>query len=185
MRAKNYRNYRNNTSQTASYSLYDDFDDEDEDDENYLGASTLAKLRDLSGLFDDEDELDESPSEVDIVREETTTETSLQEVNFSCYFPQEVEPNRRFGFYVYAHLEDAVQEISKDVTRFSDELGDFVPKPKKSKKKAHLQLETPITVIPECDEIEFDPPKLTKKWDIPWSRFGFDFSHIPQINSLF
>ena len=49
--------------QAPDYSAYDDFDDED-DDEQYLGESTLAKLRDPR-LFDDDDENDNEDEEDD------------------------------------------------------------------------------------------------------------------------
>ncbi len=38
----------------ADYAAYGDYDEEEEDDEQYLGASTLAKLRDAN-LFDDDE----------------------------------------------------------------------------------------------------------------------------------
>jgi len=46
----------------ADFADYDYEEDEDEDDEQYLGASTLAKLRD-SKLFDEDDEEDETDTD--------------------------------------------------------------------------------------------------------------------------
>jgi len=83
--------------------------------------------------------------------------------------------NTQYSFLLYAHTTDALEEVENDVYKFRDELGDNVPPPKTAKQTTQIKLSTPITVVPECDQIEFDPPSLTKKWSGEWTRFGFDF----------
>lgn len=173
---------------------------DDDDDEMYLGASTLAKLRNLGGLFDEEDEgipYIPGPSIKGVIRQETIQHSGsgdivsgdkagrdivkksdsdhLQEVAFSAYFPNKAHPNIRYGFLVYAHIEAAHDDIMRDVEKFRDELGGTISNPKKAKENARIEQGTRITVVPECDEVEFDPPSLTKRWEDSWSRFGFDF----------
>lgn len=97
------------------------------------------------------------------------------EVAFSSYAPREIGPGRRYSLYVYAHLADALDAVSSDVERFQDELGGTIPRPGQARQRARLREETPVTVVPECDEIAFDPPSMTKQWFAPWTRFGFDF----------
>jgi hypothetical protein len=97
------------------------------------------------------------------------------EVQFSAFFPPEAQVNHPHGLYVYAHLPGVLDAINKDVERFRQELGGEVPKPKTAKQTARLQHETPITLVPECDELEFEPASLTKKWREDWVRFDFDF----------
>lgn len=97
------------------------------------------------------------------------------EVAFSSYAPREIGPGRRYSLYVYAHLADALDAVSSDVERFQDELGGTIPQPRQARQRARLREETPVTVVPECDEIAFDPPSMTKQWFAPWTRFGFDF----------
>lgn len=76
---------------------------------------------------------------------------------------------------LYAHTEKAFKIVANDVEKFRDELGNKVPPPKTAKQTTQIRLDTPITIVPESEQIEFDPPSLTKKWGGEWTRFGFDF----------
>lgn len=102
-------------------------------------------------------------------------EETGSEVQFSAYYPPESQINRRHGLFVYAHVADAFNAIGQDVQRFREELGGAVRAPKKAKQTALLKTDTPITITPECDELEFEPPTLTKKWHEDFVRFDFDF----------
>lgn len=157
-----------------------------------LGGAVRTLLSEASpymGMYDplipveaaEEDEESELILETDNSAEvELGENVVITEVNFSSYFPPQVEPDKRYGFYVYVHLENALEDVNLDVGKFKDELGNVIPTPKRSKQKARLQTGTPITIIPECNEIEFDPPQLTKRWNLPWSRFGFDLKAKPE-----
>jgi hypothetical protein len=100
---------------------------------------------------------------------------STDTVQFTAYYPRETQANTRYLFLLYAHTEEAFEKVADDIEKFRDELGNIVPPPKTAKQTTQISLNTPITVVPECDQIEFDPPSLTKKWGGEWTRFGFDF----------
>jgi hypothetical protein len=55
-------------------------------------------------------------------------------------------------------------------------LGGTVPTPRLAKQTAQLKHGTLITVTPECDDLEFDPVSVTKKWNGEWTRFDFAFT---------
>lgn len=94
---------------------------------------------------------------------------------FSAYYPREAQTDHKNGFYVYAHLEDALSAIQKDVEKFREELGGTIPQPRTAKQSTQLAENTPITIIPESDELQFEPESLTKRWREPFTRFDFDF----------
>jgi hypothetical protein len=97
------------------------------------------------------------------------------EVEFSAFYPGYSQVNRQHGLYVYAHLPGTISAIAQDVERFKEELGGEIPAPRTAKQTVRLQHETPITLVPECDELEFEPPELTRKWRESWVRFDFNF----------
>ena len=115
--------------------------------------------------------VDEDPS-TDIVAEPiSATAIAL----FTAYVPSEVIAKVRHNLFVYAHTEQYRPDVEQDASKRKDELGGTVPKPKRAKKTAALEIGTSITIIPECNELEFEPESLTKKWHGDWSRFGFEF----------
>ena len=96
-------------------------------------------------------------------------------VRFSAYCPREAQANNRYELIVYAHTDALSQIVQADVQKFQEGLGGEIPKPSRSKKPATLELGTPITVVPECADVEFEPQNLTKKWHGDWTRFEFEF----------
>ena len=102
--------------------------------------------------------------------------TSLRSVLFSAYSPSEVAPKRRYGLYVYAYLNDSKseKEVTDDVNLYKAQLGGEVPKPKSAKQPTFLSEQTTVTIVPESEDIEFEPESLTKKWRGDWTRFEFE-----------
>lgn len=100
---------------------------------------------------------------------------------FSAYYPREAQADQKNGLYVYAHLEDALAAIQKDVEKFKEELGGSVPQPRTAKQSAQIAENTPITIIPESEDIQFEPESLTKRWREPFTRFDFDFYPSKQL----
>jgi hypothetical protein len=99
--------------------------------------------------------------------------------NFSAFYPTDAIPNQRYGLYIYAHTSEQLATIQADAAKFKDELGGEVNTPRTARQSAALEIGTPITVIPECNGLEFDPPTLTRKWHGDWTRFGFEFRPTP------
>jgi hypothetical protein len=85
---------------------------------------------------------------------------------------------------IYAHTKEAFGQVADDVKKFRDELGNNVPPPKTAKQTTPISLNTQITVVPECDQITFDPPSLTKIWDEAWTRFVFDFKPARVVSGV-
>ncbi|MBI5666842.1 MAG: HEAT repeat domain-containing protein [Chloroflexi bacterium] len=100
----------------------------------------------------------------------------LSEVNFSAYYPHAVQPERRYGLYVYAHLPDVADAVQQDAAQFRAALGGQLPPPKLARQPARLEAGTPVTVMLECDDLEFEPVALTKRWKPDWVRYDFAFT---------
>lgn len=101
--------------------------------------------------------------------------SSSDEVNFRMYSPPVAEINTRSSIHVYAFVTSTLKQVEEDIQRFQTDLGGVVPKPKEAKQTSMVERDTPITVIPESDELEFEPATLTKKWYGDWTRYDFDF----------
>jgi hypothetical protein len=103
---------------------------------------------------------------------------NLSSVYFQGYFPEALYPNQQYSFFVYAHVEteQVVQKLQADIARFEDDLGGSVPPPKIAKQQVQLYQQTAITLVPECDQLEFDPPTFTKRWNGEMVRYNFDFA---------
>jgi hypothetical protein len=65
--------------------------------------------------------------------------------------------------------------VQADIHKFEDELGGVIPRPKVTRDPVEVAQGVPITVIPECNLLTFDPVSLTKRWTGEMVRFGFDF----------
>lgn len=99
----------------------------------------------------------------------------LSDVQFSAYYPHTAQPERRYGLYVYAHLSDVADAVQQDVEQFRAALGGQLPPPKPARQQARLEAGTPVTVLMECDDLEFEPVALTKRWKPDWVRYDFAF----------
>ncbi|MGB1285921.1 MAG: toll/interleukin-1 receptor domain-containing protein [Aggregatilineales bacterium] len=130
-----------------------------------------------------EDELDEFGSitqEVDIINigdvdQAPPSPVSTAIANFTAYAPREAEAKKRHSLYVYAHTDDLKIQIEADVAKFVSDFGGEIPAGRSAKRAVELIESTPITVIPECDELTFEPATLTKTWHGDWTRYNFDF----------
>lgn len=99
----------------------------------------------------------------------------LQQVFFTGCYPHNMYPNRRYALIVYSHIEEELETVQGDVKKFLDDFGDEHPVVRTAKQHARLKNDTPITIVPESDDIEFSPERLTKKWDGHWNRYIFEF----------
>ncbi|MCK6576630.1 MAG: response regulator [Anaerolineae bacterium] len=94
---------------------------------------------------------------------------------FSAYYPRQAFAGRKHGLYVYAHVEAAAAQMQQDIGKFKEELGGTIPQARSAKQTAQVAFGTPITITPECEELQFEPASLTKRWRGPFTRFDFDF----------
>jgi hypothetical protein len=100
-----------------------------------------------------------------------------KEVLFTAYYPHKTHENFQYDLLLYAHsiLQSEFTDIKKDAQKFKDGLGGQIHAPKTAKQSTFLKNGTPITVEPECSDVEFTPALLTKKWNGKWLRFNFQF----------
>ena len=129
-------------------------------------------------IFEETEEEEENEPLVDRLasadkEKDVTSPASV--ASFSAYAPKEVIATQRHSLFVYAHTEALKTEVEADIARFQREFGDEVPTGRSAKNPVMLTHGTPITVVPECDELTFDPPELTKTWHGDWTRYSFDF----------
>ncbi|MFN8421172.1 MAG: toll/interleukin-1 receptor domain-containing protein [Anaerolineae bacterium] len=114
---------------------------------------------------------------VDRQKPAPTAATEAGEVHFSAYYPSRIGAAvSRYALIAYAHLAELVSTIEADAQKFAQELGGSVPPRTSANRFARLAADTPITITPECGELVFDPPSLTKTWGGTWTRFNFDFT---------
>lgn len=135
-------------------------DDDDEEPATALGSNVLAAPS-LDDLFGGNNII--------------SSENKLVEAQFSLYNQPEVIADTRSYIYVYAHNENHLPDIQQDIQKFRDDLGGTVPQPRQAKQNQSIEVGTEITIVPECDEIEFEPASMTKKWRGNWTRFVFEF----------
>lgn len=96
------------------------------------------------------------------------------QTQFTAYYPRQVAAKTEYGFYVYAHLPDAL--IESDVQAFSAELGGRIPKAVVAEKKATLQEGALLTTMIHCDKLKFNQMGAMQVWKAPFVRFDFKFS---------
>lgn len=107
----------------------------------------------------------------------TSASSAPQPVAFAAYLPEYFDRVHRQHMFVYAHLADdpeVTAEVERDVERFREDMGGEVPAARRARNRAELREGTRITMVPECDDLLFDPPELTKRWRGPWTRFDFE-----------
>ena len=103
-------------------------------------------------------------------------------VQFSAYYPREVQINDMSNLYVYTHLGSQLREIQENALQIKAHLGEEIPQPKTANQSIQLMRGTSIMIVPECDAIKFFPSSLAKRWDGDWIRFDFAFK--PKLQSV-
>lgn len=148
------------------------------EDKSELATQELKSVK-LPGGISDTQELEEvsgqEPEPIIELEEDSTDEQTVQKVRFSAFYPREVAAKSRYGLLVYAHLEDALDSIKHDAAKFEEDLGGEISAPKTAKQSIELAENIPVTITPESDELQFEPPMLTKTWRGDFTRFHFDF----------
>lgn len=102
-----------------------------------------------------------------------TSDNNVSEAQFTAYYPRQASAGTEYGFYVYAHLPDAL--VAGDIQQFTSELGGRVPKPKVSAQTATIEEGSNIAVIIQCDKLKFNQLGAIQTWHEPYVRFDFNF----------
>jgi hypothetical protein len=101
-------------------------------------------------------------------------EKAADSIHFTAYAPAKAAINIGTEITVYAHTHNAVSEIEQDMLQRHLSSSNA----RRSKTFANLKPGTPITIIPECEGIEFEPPALKRRWLGNW--IAFPFHMLPQ-----
>ncbi len=105
-------------------------------------------------------------------------------VQFKLYVPGAVSVERRYGLVLYAYRAALESIIDQDAQNFRADFGPAPPRQRTARQTVSIRQETPITVVPESDEVTFEPARLTKTWDGEWLRFPFDFRVPPDTEEV-
>ncbi len=93
----------------------------------------------------------------------TSPALSTEDVRFSAYYPKEANIEQWYTLLVYAHLDSALAQVQADAARYKEEMGG-APRQAQSSTPAHIARGTEITLLPECEGVEFNPERITFKW---------------------
>ncbi|MGB7342326.1 MAG: toll/interleukin-1 receptor domain-containing protein [Phototrophicaceae bacterium] len=131
----------------------------------------------IPDLLDESESQPTSQQSVDIDRELTVSDqkqSSLSETQFSAYYPRRAAANTEYGFYVYAHLPNALIDI--DIQQFETELGGRIPKVKVADESAQVEANSMLTSMIHCDDLQFNQMGVMQQWQPPFVRFDFRFT---------
>jgi hypothetical protein len=101
------------------------------------------------------------------------------EICFSAFHPKEARVNKWYTLLVYAHLDSIRDAVRWDAAKFDDEMGK--PKEAKAAESTRLPRGTPVTIIPYCKGLEFNPDQVTFRWEEDMHRATFRFCGDPSL----
>lgn len=109
-----------------------------------------------------------------LYRDILAVDNSVAETQFTAYYPRQAAANTEYGFYVYAHLPDAL--IGLDIQSFQKELGGRVPKPRVAEQTSKIKTGATLGVMLQSDKLTFNQVGSMKEWQAPFVRFDFKFT---------
>ena len=95
------------------------------------------------------------------------------EVFFTAIHPKEGKVETWYTLLIYAHLKSAVEDVRQDAQRFKDQIQ--ASREFTSSTSTPIVRGTEITIVPTCDELEFNPDHTTIKWLEDYHRADFRF----------
>lgn len=115
-------------------------------------------------------------SDLELALEQTPTAlTARDKVQFTLFSPSKIRKTVRYSMVVYAHRPEMSAQIEVDAKKFVPEMGEHPPKQRSLPEPVELAPKAEITIVPECEGIEFEPKSLTKTWEGDFVRYNFDF----------
>lgn len=94
---------------------------------------------------------------------------------FTLFSPSKIRKTIRYSMVVYAHRPEMLAQIQVDAKKFIPEMGEHPPKQRTLPEPVEIAPKAEITIVPECEGIEFEPKSLTKTWEGDFVRYNFDF----------
>jgi hypothetical protein len=96
-----------------------------------------------------------------------------EDVFFTALYPGRVRVERWGTLLVYAHLQSALKKVIQDAERFKSELEH--PRETTSSSATRLARGTEITIIPTCQDVAFNPERISLQWLEDFHRADFRF----------
>ncbi|MAS35997.1 MAG: hypothetical protein CL610_18460 [Anaerolineaceae bacterium] len=103
------------------------------------------------------------------------------EVHFKVFAPKEINIRQRSQLIVYSFSLADSEAIEMNFYKFRDEF-EYAVQSKSSSKAVSVLADSQILVVPESEELEFEPPLINKRWDEDWLRCIFDFIPSPAVD---
>jgi hypothetical protein len=165
--------------------------DEEEKKQRELPADDEPVFRSGEGLFPAQDEAKPQakptpPVEVPAPASQPATgmqgaapgsEAPLptEDVRFTAFYPKEVAVNTWYTLLAYAHLDSVLAKVQADAGKFKEEMGS-AHRESRSPTSAKLTRGTEITIVPQLDNVTFNPERITFKWAEDFHRAEFRFT---------
>lgn len=98
----------------------------------------------------------------------------LERLHFTAFHPREVAPRSWNSFFVYTHIARALAAVKMDAAHFARELG---TEPLRKSVEAIIPMSrgVTITIVPECEDVAFNPRRQSFTWPEDWHRADFRF----------
>ncbi|HRQ23147.1 MAG TPA: toll/interleukin-1 receptor domain-containing protein [Anaerolineales bacterium] len=84
------------------------------------------------------------------------------EVQFTAFHPATARVKGWHTMMVYVHRASALTAVQRDIRKFMDEIS--TPLEVRAADTTHLIRGTPITIIPSCNDVQFNPEQVTFRW---------------------
>ena len=114
--------------------------------------------------------------------DKSSDDASVKETLFQTYAPREAMATQEHFLFVYALATSSKADVQSDIKSLTQALQTDYAHAQEAANSAFLAAGTPITVIPECDQLTFSPPYLTQSLATPFTRF--DFAFTPPTNLI-
>lgn len=97
-----------------------------------------------------------------------------QEARFTAFGPRQATVGEWASLLVYVHTPDALERARADAQRFKSEIGGEVREGRDSS-PTYLARDTEITLVPECEGVQFNPQSIRLRWleDLHRAEFRF------------
>lgn len=98
---------------------------------------------------------------------------SADRLRFSTFYPRAAAIGDWYSFLFYAYPQQAGMQIQEDAVRYREGVEEEPAKLSSSGNNPLLLQGIPITVVPECEGMLFNPKRQTVTWTNAWHRLEF------------
>lgn len=113
-------------------------------------------------------------SSIEFVSPDIVTQNQ-QDIQFTVFYPVLCKKTESNSIYVYAYIHEMLKHVYKDILINTDDFGRNIPNMVTLKQTIKLLNNAIITIIPECDKVDFTPQSMTNLWNCEMVRYNFSF----------